>query len=117
MSNPKSVQVRVRLSSATEGSAAQVALTTEEYTALKLYAHTLGYGDRGTSTLIRRLGELAAGPSEGYHDVHSLLTDAAKRSGLSLGAWLRLLVLRALGMTELPEQMARLATIPVVEGV
>lgn len=106
---PKTYQVRVRLSSAVSGAAAQVALTEDEFTAVKNTATTYGYGTRGTSTFIRRCGELAAGPSEGYPDVHSLLTAAASRSGLSLGAWLRICALYACGKSELCEQLDEIA--------
>lgn len=106
----KQVQLRIRLASATEGSACQCALTHEEYSALKILAVALGYGEsRGISSLIRRLAELAAGPSEGYNDVHSLLTSAASKAGVSLGAFMRLCVLEAIGQTQLKSQLTTLA--------
>ena len=103
----KTVQIRVRLSSAVEGSAAQVKLTEDELALIKSTAASMGLGTRAVSTFIRRCGEVAAGPSESYTNVHALLVDAASRSGLSLGSWLRIVTLSVCKSTILNEQLNR----------
>jgi hypothetical protein len=109
MITKKTRQLRIRLSSSVEGSACQVPLSEEEYIAVRNMAITYGFGaTRGVSSFIRRLAELAAGPSECYHDVHSLLTDAASKAGVSLGAFMRLCVLEAIGKTQLKTQLTAL---------
>ena len=103
----KTVQIRVRLSSAVEGSAAQVKLTEDELALIKSTAASMGFGTRAVSTFIRHCGEVAAGPSENYTNVHALLVDAASRSGLSLGSWLRIVTLSVCKSTILSEQLNR----------
>lgn len=101
--NPKSQQIRVRLSPAVEGQAAQVSLTAAEKEAIKHAAVEIGYPPRwGISSFVRDCGVAASAdyylPEDG-EAVAPMLERAATASGCKVGAWLRLIVLEVIGLS------------------
>jgi hypothetical protein len=99
-------QIRVRLSSAVDGAAAQVSLSDEERAALKIRATALGYS--GVSTYVRAVGEVCAlrGRERAEHfTVFDLLKEGADEAHMSLGAWLRVVALEAAGLSMLGAQL------------
>lgn len=100
-SSGRATQLRIRLSPAVEGQAAQVKLYPKELAAIKKAAVELGYSVlRGTSSFVRDCGVAAAA---GYEvegaGIAEMLDRAAEAAGMNVSQWLRIIVLETVGLS------------------
>ncbi len=103
----KTAQIRVRLAAAPNEDSANVKFTLAELTFVKGCADSAGYRPKyGVSTYIRDMGEAAAADENQMLSPADVLRSAAARSNMSLGAWLRVVVLSVDGGYPLRRQMA-----------
>lgn len=107
----RATQLRIRLSPAVEGQAAQVKLYPNELAAIKKAAVEMGYSVlRGTSSFVRDCGIAAAkdyepdpeGPEE---PVIAMLERAAEAAGMNVSQWLRAIVLETVGLSTAARQV------------